>query len=93
MQENYDYPLDYSWSKDELVTVIALWNAVEKAYEGGIAVADFTNAYQAFKKVVPSIGEEKRLGNQFEKESGYSLYKTVKKSRETTSKLLKMEAK
>lgn len=46
----YDYPLDPSWSIDEITTVIALYNAVEKAYEGGIARHEFMNAYRAFEK-------------------------------------------
>ena len=31
----YDYPLDYDWSTDEILIVINLYNAVEKAYEEG----------------------------------------------------------
>ena len=32
----YNYPLDYHWSTEEIIDVIALYNAVEKAYEGGL---------------------------------------------------------
>lgn len=39
--------------------------------------------YQQFKTVVKSIGEEKRLGREFEKASGYSLYRTVQQAKKS----------
>ena len=39
-------------------------------------------AYRAFKKVVPSIGEEKRLGREFEEVSGYSLYRATQAAKQ-----------
>ena len=30
---DYNYPLDYNWSTEEIIDVIVLYNAVEKAYE------------------------------------------------------------
>ncbi|WRK54314.1 UPF0223 family protein [Coprobacillaceae bacterium CR2/5/TPMF4] len=33
----YNYPLDYTWSTEEIIDVIGLYNAVEKAYESGIS--------------------------------------------------------
>ena len=39
-------------------------------------------AYRAFKKVVPSIGEEKRLGREFEEVSGYSLYRATQTAKQ-----------
>lgn len=93
MKANYSYPLDFSWSQADLIAVMKLWNALEAAYETGVEVARFKEDYAGFKKVVPSIGEEKRLGLQFEKETGYSLYRAVKLSRELTSKRMKLEAK
>ena len=47
--------------------------------------------YQAFKTVVKSIGEERRLGKDFELISGYSLYHTVKFAKENKKALLKMK--
>lgn len=85
--ENYSYPLDYSWTKEDMVTVIALWNAVEAAYESGITKEAFLSAYRNFKKVVPSIGEEKRLGKEFEAVSGFSLYRVVQASKSEKSKI------
>lgn len=87
----YQYPLDLDWNTEEMVVVMKLWDKLEQAYEKGITAADFLTTYQAFKQVVPSIGEERRLGREFESLSGYSLYQTVKTAKETTGKL-KMKA-
>lgn len=87
---NYSYPLDYEWSHEEMATVIKLWNAVEAAYERGIETATFQATYRDFKQVVKSIGEEKRLGKEFEEVSGYSLYRVVQASK-TAPKKIKME--
>lgn len=74
---DYQYPLDLDWTTDEMVAVMGMWAVLEQAYEEGVAVASFMEAYKAFKKVVPSIGEERRLGREFEKLSGYSLYRAL----------------
>ena len=77
MQKNYSYPLDLSWSTEELASVLSFFNKVEEAYESKVEAKEYMEAYRAFKKVVPSIGEEKRLGREFEEVSGYSLYRAV----------------
>ena len=56
----------------------------------GIQVEAFKKAYQEFKTVVRSIGEEKRLGREFEEASGYSLYRVVQASKNAT-KIIRME--
>ena len=76
MIENYSYPLDLSWSTEELASVLSFFNKVEEAYE------DYLKAYRAFKQVVPSIGEEKRLGREFEQVSGYSLYRATQAAKQ-----------
>ncbi len=75
--QNYDYPFEVEWSQEEIVKVINLWNAVEAAYEKGIKKDEFMKKYREFKTVLPSVGEEKKYGNMFEKESGYSLYRVL----------------
>ncbi len=46
--------------------------------------------YRAFKTVVPSIGEEKRLGRTFEQDTGYSLYQTMKQVKDQPDRKIKM---
>ena len=44
----YDYPLDPYWSTEEIIDVMSLYNAVEKAYEGGISKKEFMECYRRF---------------------------------------------
>ena len=82
MQKNYSYPLDLSWSTEELASVLSFFNKVEEAYESKVEAKEYMEAYRAFKMVVPSIGEEKRLGREFEEVSGYSLYRATQAAKQ-----------
>ena len=59
---NYSYPLDPSWSTEEITTVLHFLSQVEKA----------------FKTVVPGKAPEKQLDKAFEEASGFSTYQAVK---------------
>lgn len=74
---NYTYPLDPSWSTDEIETVIHMLNVVEDAYEVGVKSETVMNAYRAFKEVIPTKSGEKQIGRVFFKKSGYQLYDVV----------------
>ena len=82
MEKNYSYPLDLSWSTEELASVLSFFNKVEEAYESKVEAKEYMEAYRAFKKVVSSIGEEKRLGREFEEVSGYSLYRATQTAKQ-----------
>lgn len=73
----YTYPIDTSWSMDELMAVMNLFQAVEKAYEGGIAASEAMTVYRTFKNMGFSMSEEKQLNRDFLKVSGYSLYEML----------------
>lgn len=75
---DYEYPLLHDWSTEELVQVMAFYEAVEKAYETGILREKVMTAYRAFKKVVPSMAEEKTLLKEFENVSGYVAFSVLK---------------
>mgnify|MGYP001406873502 FL=1 len=79
---DYNYPLDYTWSTKDIIDVMSLYNAVEKAYEEGISKTDFLNAYRKFKNVVGTKSEEKQIDKEFQDVSGYSIYKVFKASQE-----------
>lgn len=79
---DYNYPLDYTWSTDDILDVVALYNAVEQAYEKGISKEDFLIAYRKFKKIVGTKSEEKQIDKEFEEISGYSIYKVFIASKE-----------
>lgn len=88
--KDYQYPLDLDWTTEEMVIVTNMWTAVEQANETGLPVDKFLTNYQQFKTVVKSIGEEKRLGREFENASGYSLYRTLQQAKKQGSGKLKL---
>lgn len=78
----YNYPLSHHWTTEEIIDVVAFFQAVEKAYEAQIPREKFMDAYKAFKKVVPSMAEEKTIFKEFEEASGFNSYRVVKKAKE-----------
>lgn len=88
--QDYQYPLDLDWTTEEMVIVMKMLEDLELANEKGIDNARFLKSYKQFKTVIPSIGEEKKLGKEFEKVSGYSLYRTVQAAKKNQKKILKM---
>ncbi|MDD6454511.1 MAG: UPF0223 family protein [Lactobacillus sp.] len=92
--KNYSYPLDPSWSTAEIETVIAMFRAVEDAYEVGINRQQVMDCYRKFKMVVSAKSEEKRLGREFAKVTGgYQLYDVVKAAREQKAGQIKLSIK
>ncbi|PLR84059.1 hypothetical protein CVD25_12935 [Bacillus canaveralius] len=81
----YQYPIDYNWSTEEIVDVIKFFEKVELAYEKGVDRDELLNAYRRFKEIVPSKAEEKKLCGEFEEMSGYSSYRTIKLVKERSS--------
>lgn len=88
--ENYQYPLDLNWSTEEMILVVNFWADLEKVYEQGMERQTFLKSYHSFKSVVRSIGEERKLGREFEELSGYSLYRAVKQAKASQNKRIKM---
>lgn len=81
---DYQYPISYEWSTEEVVDVIRFFESVEKAYEKGIAKEQLMSAYKRFKEIVPSKSEEKQVCGEFEEMSGYSAYRVVQKAKAST---------
>lgn len=81
----YSYPIRVDWSTEEIVVVTEFFNAIEKACEQGVARDEVLSSYNAFKKVVPSMAEEKTLCKEFKEVSGYESYKVVKQAKEKAS--------
>lgn len=81
----YQYPIDYTWSTDEIVDVIHFFESIEKAYEKGIDRDVMLTAYRRFKEIVPSKAEEKTIFKEFEEVSGYASYQVIKTIKEKNS--------
>ena len=78
----YDYPLSPFWDTQDIIDVMALYNAVEKAYEEGISKDDFMKCYRQYIKVVDSKSEQKQIDAAFEKVSHYSIYQDFQKAKD-----------
>ena len=74
---NYTYPIDTSWTMEELLAVMALLQMVEKAYEGCVASSEAMAVYREYKNLGFSISDEKQLNRDFEEASNYSLYQLL----------------
>lgn len=88
---NYHYPLDDSWSKQEVIDVVNFFALVEQAYEKQVNREEFLTAYRKFKQVVPAKSEEKTYFREFKQGSGYASFPVVKKARESDQRTIKMQ--
>lgn len=77
----YQYPIDYHWSTEEIVDVIKFLKRLKGRMKGNFR-DEIMNAYRRFKEIVPGKAEEKKICGEFEETSGYSSYQTVKKAKE-----------
>ena len=78
----YSYPISNDWSTKEIIDVVQFFALIEQAYEGGVLREKLMEQYRKFKKVVPSIGEEKKILKEFDAASGLSSYQIIKKMKE-----------
>ncbi|MCS4486712.1 UPF0223 family protein [Staphylococcus americanisciuri] len=78
----YQYPIDVDWSNDEMIDVIAFFNAIEAYYESSVARDTLMTQYRAFKRVVPGKADEKHIFDDFKKASGYDSYQVMKQAKQ-----------
>ncbi|MGE7621980.1 UPF0223 family protein [Viridibacillus sp. NPDC096237] len=78
----YSYPFSTDWSTEEIVDVIAFFQAIEKAYETGVKREDLMSKYRRFKGIVPAMAEEKTIFREFEEVSGYVSYSIIKQMKD-----------
>ncbi|MBM7540443.1 UPF0223 family protein [Amphibacillus cookii] len=87
---NFRFPIDDRWTTDEIVEVVEFLALIEECYHKPIPSKDILNKYRKFKQIVPSKSEEKTIGRDFERETGYSLYQAIKKAKENSDQNIKM---
>ncbi|CEG22349.1 hypothetical protein BN1080_01275 [Planococcus massiliensis] len=75
---DYSYPFSIDWTTEEIVDVVAFFEAIELAYEKGVKRKSLMAKYRRFKEIVPSIAEEKTYFREFEEESGYASFPVIK---------------
>lgn len=79
---DYSYPIDISWSQEEMVYVVEFLNVVENAYENAVTASVVKEKYDLFKKVVAGKADENNLYKDFKKVSGYDGYLVVKQMKD-----------
>ncbi|KFZ26615.1 MAG: hypothetical protein KQ78_01140 [Candidatus Izimaplasma bacterium HR2] len=76
----YSYPIDYDlYTPEEVVTLVEFYALIEDANEGKVNKEVLIKKHNEFRKILNSISIEKQIDKEFEKISGYSIYKTIKK--------------
>ena len=55
----YSYPIDLEWTNEEMMQVVAFFNAIEQYYESKVEGKLLLERYSQFKKVVPGKAQEK----------------------------------
>ena len=76
----YSYPIDYNEFTTEEITIIVEFLAmIEDANETTVDATILLHKFNAYKKVINSVSLMKQIDRDFEKTSGYSIYKTIQK--------------
>ena len=91
MTKNYAYPLDLSWSTEEITSVLSFLNLVEKAYENKVEAALLLKSYQNYKTIVSGKSQEKQIDRNFERVSGYSTYRAVQAAKAKEKGFISLE--
>ncbi|MEB5466997.1 UPF0223 family protein [Virgibacillus pantothenticus] len=88
---SYHYPIDDTWTKEEVIQVVQFFSLIEQAYEKKVEKDILLAAYRGFKQVVPSKSEEKKLFATFKQGSGYSSFHVIKQAKETEERFIMMD--
>ncbi|GAP02611.1 hypothetical protein FPFC_020590 [Fructobacillus pseudoficulneus] len=78
MSEQYQLPIDGNWTKDDIIAVSNLVDAVLQVYEGGCDQEYLLTTYRLFCEVLPAKSEQKTFDRDFENQTGRSIYQTMK---------------
>lgn len=90
MTKTYSYPIDSSWSTEELTSVLSFLTQVEAAYEDKVTAENLLSSYAMFKTVVKSKGQERQIDRDFEAASGYSTYRAITAARDQGKGVLRL---
>lgn len=76
----YTYPIDFElYTEEEAVTLVKFLALIEDANEGKADRDKLIKMHKKYRNIIHSISTEKQMDKEFEKISGYSIYKTLKK--------------
>ena len=76
----YTYPIDYTlFNKDEIIKLVEFLSLVEDANERKIDSKILLKKYNVYRNIINSQSMEKTIDREFKKQSGYSIFQTIKK--------------
>jgi len=81
MNEQRPFPIDYeAYDTDELADIAEFLALIEAYHRSKKAVepSELKTKHERFREIVNSIAEEKRIDKLFEKQTGISIYHTMK---------------
>ncbi len=75
-----NYPIPYEQFTIEEITVIVEFLAMIEDYNQNKKINPYvlSKKHQKYRNIINSIALEKQIEKAFEKETGYSVYKTIK---------------
>ena len=76
----YTYPIDYIlYSQEEIVELVKFFSLIEDANEGKSNKDTLLKSYKRYINILNNKTTEKQIDKDFEKASGYSIFRTIKK--------------
>ena len=83
----YSYKIDYElFTVEEVSAIVDFLSLIEDANEKkNVNLTVLSQKHKDFQNIVNSKSMEKKIDRDFEKTSGYSIYKTIKKFSKKTS--------
>ncbi len=81
MSDRLVYPIDFeAYERDELIEIVEFLALLEQYHDerGNVSAEKLKQAHGRFREIVNSIAEEKRIDKAFAKQTGISIYQTMK---------------
>lgn len=76
----YSYPIDFEqFTTEEVLQLMDFLRLIEDANEMKTIPERIKKAYNVYRRTINSKSMEKQIDKDFEKLSGYSIYKTMNK--------------
>jgi len=76
----YTYPIDYDlFTTEEIIVIVDFLSWIEEASKRKVDPIILSSKHREYREVINSIAMEKQIDRDFEKASGISIYKVLKK--------------
>ncbi len=83
MTEHVSYPIDFdAYTTEEIEQLASFLSKVEAYHAKGHkrpTAQEMKSAYRTYRSILNNLSEEKRIDRAFERQTGISIYKTMKR--------------